>query len=83
MTENKGMDHSPIKIAQWVGAKGSRWKNALNHDYKNNHNFQFTKFSFIIFTNRSNLSGKRPHRPVANLLVANFRSQAICDLIGV
>ena len=40
-----------------------RWKNALNHDYKNNngHDFQFAKFSFIDFvlTERS-LSGKRP-----------------------
>ena len=28
-----------------------RWKNVLNHDYKNNNggNFQFTKFSFIDF----------------------------------
>ena len=29
MTENKGMDNSPIKIAQWVGVKAqdgnSRW----------------------------------------------------------
>ena len=29
MTENKGMDNSPIKIAKWVGAKAqdgnSRW----------------------------------------------------------
>ena len=29
MTENKGMDNSPIKMAQWVGAKAqdgnSRW----------------------------------------------------------
>ena len=29
MTENKGMDNSPIKIAQWVGAKAQdgngRW----------------------------------------------------------
>ena len=41
-----------------------RWKNALNHDYKNNNgrNFQFTKFSFIEFvlTDRRSLSGKRP-----------------------
>ena len=41
-----------------------RWKNGLNHDYKNNHgrNFQFTKFSFIDFvlTDRRVLSGKRP-----------------------
>ena len=41
-----------------------RWKNALNHDYKNNNgrNFQFTKFSFIDFvlTDRRSLSGKRP-----------------------
>ena len=41
-----------------------RWKNTLNHDYKNNdgRNFQFTKFSFIDFvlTNRRSLSGKRP-----------------------
>ena len=41
-----------------------RWKNALNHDYKNNNgrNFQFTKFSFIDFvlTDRKSLSGKRP-----------------------
>ena len=39
-----------------------RWKNALNHDYKNNNgrNFQFTKFSFIEFTDRRCLSGKRP-----------------------
>ena len=49
---------------------------SLNHDYKNNHgcNFKFTKFSFI-FTNRRNLSGKRPHRPVANLPVADLRSR--------
>ena len=43
---------------------GLRWKNALNHDYKNNNgrNFQFTKFSFIDFvlTDRRRLSGKRP-----------------------
>ena len=41
-----------------------RWKNALNHDYKNNNgrSFQLTKFSFIDFvlTNRRSLSGKRP-----------------------
>ena len=39
-----------------------RWKNALNHDYKNKNgrNFQFTKFSFIEFTDRRCLSGKRP-----------------------
>ena len=41
-----------------------RWKNALNHDYKNNNgrNFQFKKFSFIDFvlTDRRSLSGKRP-----------------------
>ena len=40
-----------------------RWKNALNHDYKNNNgrNFQFTKFSFIdLFTDKRSLSGKRP-----------------------
>ena len=41
-----------------------RWKNALNHYYKNNNgrNFQFTKFSFIDFvlTDRRSLSGKRP-----------------------
>ena len=41
-----------------------RWKNALNHDYKNNNgrNFRFTKFSFIDFvlTDRRSLSGKRP-----------------------
>ena len=41
-----------------------RWKNALNHDYKNNNgrNFQFTKFSFIDFvlTDGRSLSGKRP-----------------------
>ena len=41
-----------------------RWKNALNHDYKNNsdRNFQFTKFSFIAFvlTDIRSLSGKRP-----------------------
>ena len=41
-----------------------RWKNALNHDYKNNNgrNFQFTKFSFIeiVLTDRRCLSGKRP-----------------------
>ena len=28
------MDYSPIKIAQWVGAK----ENALNHDNKNSQN---------------------------------------------
>ena len=42
----------------------SRWKNALNNDYKNNNgrNFQFTKFSFIEFvlTDRGGLSGNRP-----------------------
>ena len=41
-----------------------RWKNALNHDCKNNNgrNFQFTKFSFIdiVPTDRRSLSGKRP-----------------------
>ena len=62
------MDYSPIKIAQWVGAK----ENALNHDNKNNQN----KNKILIhLNNRSNLSGKRPHRPVANLPVATFRSQ--------
>ena len=59
--------------------EGSRWKNALNHDYKNScgHNFSFTKFSFIDFVliDRRNLSGKRPHRRIANLPVADFRSQ--------
>ena len=42
----------------------SRWKNALNHDYKNNsgRNFRFTKSSFIdfVFTVRRSLSRKRP-----------------------
>ena len=41
-----------------------RWKNALNHDYKNKsgRNFRFTKSSFIdfILTDRRSLSGKRP-----------------------
>ena len=43
-----------------------RWKNALNHDYKNNNgrNFQFTKFSFIEFVltdrRQKKSSGKRP-----------------------
>ena len=41
-----------------------RWKNALNHDYKNNNgsNFRFTKFSFIDFvlTDRRSLLGKWP-----------------------
>ena len=36
-----------------------RWKNALNHDYKNNNgrNFQFTKFSFndFVLTDRRRL----------------------------
>ena len=40
------------------------WKNALNHDYKDNNgrNFQFFQFSFIDFvlTDRISLSGKRP-----------------------
>ena len=39
-----------------------RWKNALNHDYKNHNgrNFQFTKFLFIDFVlaDRRSLSGK-------------------------
>ena len=39
--------------------------------------FQFTKFSFIDFVlaDRRNLSGKQPHGSVANLPVAEFRSQ--------
>ena len=41
-----------------------RWKNALNHDYKNKNGrtFQFTKFSLIDFvlTDRRSLSGERP-----------------------
>ena len=51
MNENKEIDNSPIKVAQWVGAKAQGGKNALNHDYKNScgRNFQFTKFSFIDF----------------------------------
>ena len=40
------------------------WKNALNHDYKNNsgRNFPFTKFSFsdFVLTDKRSLSGKRP-----------------------
>ena len=39
-----------------------RWKNALNHHYKNNgRNIQFTKFSFFYFvpTDKRSLSGKR------------------------
>ena len=49
--KNKEIDNSPIKIAQWVNAEGPKWKNALNHDYKNNYgrNFQCTIFSFIDF----------------------------------
>ena len=41
-----------------------RWKNTLNHDYKNNNgrNFQFKKFSFIdiLLSDGRSLSGKRP-----------------------
>ena len=59
--KNKEIDNSPIKIAQWVNAEGPKWKNALNHDYKNNYgrNFQCKIFSFIdfVFTNWRNLSG--------------------------
>ena len=59
--KNKEIDNSPIKIAQWVNAEGPKWKNALNHDYKNNYgrNFQCTIFSFIdfVFTDWRNLSG--------------------------
>ena len=50
------------RIVRW--RQLSRWKNALNHDYKTNNsrNFQFTKFLFIDFvlTERRNLSDKRP-----------------------
>ena len=53
-----------------------RWKNALNHDYKNNNgrNFQFTKFSFIEFvlTNRRSLSGKRPKSASSNSSSCRF-----------
>ena len=50
-----------------------RWKNALNHDYKNNNgrNFQFTKFSFIDFVFQVN----DQIRIVANLPVVDFHSQ--------
>ena len=51
MNENKEIDNSPIKIAQWVGAKAQgekmRWititKTVVGII------FQFTKFSFIDF----------------------------------
>ena len=53
-----------------------RWKNALNHYYKNNNgrNFQFTKFSFIEFvlTNRRSLSGKRPKSASSNSSSCRF-----------
>ena len=59
--------------------QGSIWKNALNHDYKNNYgrNFQFEKFSFIDFVliDKWNLLGKRPNRPIANLSFADLHSQ--------
>ena len=79
MKENKWIDNSRTKIGQCVGAKAQDGKNALNHNKKNNNgrNFQFAKFSFIDFvlTDRRNLPGKRPHRPVANLPDVDCRSQ--------
>ena len=56
-----------------------RWKNALNHDYKNNNgrNFQFTKFSFIDFvlTDGRSLSHKRPKSASGKSSSCRFSSQ--------
>ena len=54
-----------------------RWKNALNHDYKNNNgrNFQFTKFSFIDFVLTEVFQVNGQNRPEANLPVVDFHSQ--------
>ena len=64
MNENKWVDNSRKSKRRVRWRSLLRWKNALNHDYKNNNdrNFQFTKFSFIDFvlTDGRSLSGKRP-----------------------
>ena len=64
MNENKWINNPQITIIECIWHWLLRWKNALNHDYKNNNgrNFQFTKFSFIDFvlTNRGSLTGKQP-----------------------
>ena len=56
-----------------------RWKNALNHDYKNNNGryFQVTKFSFIdfVFTKRRRLSGKQPKSANYKSSSCRFHSQ--------
>ena len=66
-------------VIQSIGTQGSRWKNGLNHDYKNNNgcNFQFTKFSFIDFvlTDRKNMQVNGQNWPVGNLPVVIFCSQ--------
>ena len=56
-----------------------RWKNALNHNYKNNnaHNFQFTNSHLLTLSLSTEevfqINGQ--NWPVANLLVVNFHSQ--------
>ena len=59
INEIKRIDNRTLR---W--SEGSRWKNALNHDYKQNNgrNFQLIKLSYIdsVLTGRSSLSGKRP-----------------------
>ena len=64
MNENKWVDNSRKSKRRVRWRSLLRWKNALNHDYKNNNgrNFRFTKFSFIdfILTDRRSLSGKQP-----------------------
>ena len=76
MTENKGMDNAPIKIAQWVGVKAqdgnSRWIMITKTIMDVNLNLQNSHSSL---PTEKNLSGKRPHRPVANLPVADLRSR--------
>ena len=46
MNENIGIDNRTVR---W--RYGSRWKNALSNEYRNNNgrNSQFTRFSFIDF----------------------------------
>ena len=54
------------------------WKNALNHDYKNNsgRNFPFTKFSFSDFVLTEEVfQVNGQNRLVANLSAVDFHSQ--------
>ena len=70
------MDNSPIKIAQWVSAKtqdgNGRWIMITKTIMDVNLNLQNSHSSL---PTEDIYQGKRPHRPVANLPVADFPSR--------